>query len=85
MKDFFLLLRQIFLKTLFIWYDLKVVLVNVLQDGKDYFSSGKPSPFIAVFIFNHKTPTITAQQFYKQALILIFLVTESSLRAEIWS
>ena len=34
-----------------------------------YFSSWKPSPFIMIFTVNHKTPTITAQQFYEQALI----------------
>ena len=47
--------------------------MNVLQESIDYFSSGKPSSFIMIFIINHKTPTMTAQQFYKQALILLTL------------
>ena len=42
--------------------------MNVPSESK-YFSSGKPSPSITIFIINHKTPTLTAQQFYKQALI----------------
>ena len=43
--------------------------MNLLEESKDYFSSGKPSPFIMISIINHRTPTMTAQQFYKQALI----------------
>ena len=43
--------------------------MNVLQESKDYFSSEKPSPFIMILIINHKTPTMTVQQFYKQALV----------------
>ena len=45
-------------------YDLNDVLMNVLQESINYFSSGKPS-FIVIFIINHKTPTMAAQQFYK--------------------
>ena len=42
--------------------------MNVLQESIDYFSGGKPSPFITIFIINHKAPPMTAQQLYKQAL-----------------
>ena len=40
-----------------------------------------------IFIINYKTPTMTAQQFYKQALIFTDsyqLMTETSLGVEIW-
>ena len=41
--------------------------MNVLQESIDYFFRGKHSSFIMIFFFinNHKTPTMTAQQFYK--------------------
>ena len=42
---------------------------NECTISKYRFFSWKPSPFIMIFIINHKTPTMTAQQFYKQTLI----------------
>ena len=63
---FFFLLRWTFLKTPLICYDLNRILMNVLQESINYFSSGKPSSFIMIFIIHYKTATMTAQQFYKQ-------------------
>ena len=45
--------------------------MNVLSESVDYSSSGKLSLFIMIFSINHKTATMTAHQFNKQALILL--------------
>ena len=64
-KDFFITINVFKNFVHLLWFKWHF---NECTIRKYMFSSWRPSPFIMIFIINHKTPTMTAHQFYKQAL-----------------
>ena len=81
-KDFFITINVFKNFVHLLWFKLNF---NECTIRKYTFSSWRPSPFIMIFIINHKTPTMTAQQFYKQTLFYWLLLTDDRKIAESWN